>query len=440
MIIRATFENILSFRDEAQISFVAGKSDTHSHHVVRAKKRNDISVLKFGIVYGANASGKSNIIKAVSLIRDIAIGSFPRYWIEPFKLSVNNTEHSKIELEIKRGSKYYAYGVEFSVEGLKEEWLYEINSRVDKMIFERTVDDNGNNFNFGTVNGGASSSTLLKFISHATPKDKSFLSEYVVRNGVGLEDIREVYEWFLDCLHIIFPDTRFDGISYRTESHESLRDGTIKLLDYFGTGFSSMKEIPVSAEESDIPSNEIKDIIAKATPGNIYFIVSKAGGQLYSLEVRPDRGYRLFNHKPIHLDESGKEVLFEMRQESDGTQRLLEFVPMLLDLKNNDSVYLIDEIDRSMHPMLSRKLLECFDLGISEEKDSQLIFTTHESNLLDLDLIRADEVWFVEKDAAGASHLTSLAEYKPREDIRRGYLLGRYGAIPFFASIKNLKW
>ena len=71
---------------------------------------------------------------------------------------------------------------------------------------------------------------------------------------------------------------------------------------------------------------------------------------------------------------------------------------------------------------------------------SQLIFTTHESNLLDLDLIRADEVWFVEKDAAGASHLTSLAEYKPREDIRRGYLLGRYGAIPFFASIKNLKW
>ena len=129
-----------------------------------------------------------------------------------------------------------------------------------------------------------------------------------------------------------------------------------------------------------------------------------------------------------------------MGEESDGSIRLIDFIPMLIDLKLNTSVYLIDEIDRSMHPMLSQKLLEYYFAFLDKERDTQLICTTHESNLLDLEIIRADEVWFVEKGKDGASHLTSLAEYKPREDIRKGYLQGRYGAIPFFASIKSLKW
>ena len=101
--------------------------------------------------------------------------------------------------------------------------------------------------------------------------------------------------------------------------------------------------------------------------------------------------------------------------------------------------YLIDEIDRSMHPMLSQKILECYFSGLESGRDTQLIFSTHECNLLNLDLIRADEVWFVEKGKDGASHLTSLAEFKPREDVRKGYLLGRYGAIPLLPK-EAMKW
>lgn len=129
-----------------------------------------------------------------------------------------------------------------------------------------------------------------------------------------------------------------------------------------------------------------------------------------------------------------------MNEESDGSIRIMDFIPMLIDLRLNETVYLIDEIDRSMHPMLSQKILEYYFGHLTADKDTQLIFSTHESNLLNLDLIRADEVWFVEKDAVGASHFTSLAEYKPREDVRKGYLQGRYGAIPFFAPINSLKW
>ena len=129
-----------------------------------------------------------------------------------------------------------------------------------------------------------------------------------------------------------------------------------------------------------------------------------------------------------------------MNEESDGSIRIMDFIPILIDLRLNEAVYLIDEIDRSMHPMLSQKILEYYFRYLKDGKDTQLIFSTHESNLLNLNLIRADEVWFVEKDTDGVSHVTSLAEYKPREDIRKGYLQGRYGAIPFFAPINCLKW
>ena len=132
MILRATFENIYSIKDETQISFVAGKSNAHPSHVSRAKKRDDISVLKAGIVYGANASGKSNVIKAIALLQQIANGSFPQSKVEPFKLADTEEKNPKVEIEFKAKGKCFAYGMEFTVGGIKEEWLFEINSRTDK--------------------------------------------------------------------------------------------------------------------------------------------------------------------------------------------------------------------------------------------------------------------------------------------------------------------
>lgn len=166
-----------------------------------------------------------------------------------------------------------------------------------------------------------------------------------------------------ESLKIIFPNSRYDGISIRVEKDKDFAAATKSLLEYFNTGIVDIRRVKVNKN-----------------------------------------------------------------------------IPMLIDLRLNESVYLVDEIDRSMHPMLSQKLLEYYFSHLSNERDTQLIFSTHESNLLNLDFIRADEVWFVEKGKEGASHLTSLAEYKPREDVRKGYLQGRYGAIPFFAPIKSLKW
>lgn len=440
MILRVTFENILSFYEETQISFVAGKGSTHAEQISRAKKRDDISVLKSGIIYGANASGKSNIIKAIDVLRKIATGKFPKRNIESFKLIPQSGKYSKIEIEFKAGSSYYAYGVEFNIQGLHEEWLYEINSRTDKKVFTRQINDEGNVLDFGTIEGNDDTKQFVKFLSQGTPIDHSFLSEYVRRNGQGLDAIKQAFNWFSDTLKIIFPETRYEGISFRAERDKDFQRVFKSLLEVFNTGIVDVRRTLVKKEMINLPTPVIDDILSDLKPGKTSVISLPADDEMYFFQLDADGTPKIYKQQAIHKDINKEDTIFDMREESDGSIRLLDFIPMLIDLQQNSSVYLIDEIDRSMHPMLSQKLLECYFLGLASDRDSQLIFTTHECNLLDLNLIRADEVWFVEKDKNGASHLTSLAEYKPREDIRKGYLQGRYGAIPFFAPVKNLNW
>ena len=201
-----------------------------------------------------------------------------------------------------------------------------------------------------------------------------------------------------------------------------------------------IRRIKIHKEDVDLPKDLINELLAEAEPNKNFVIASPTASTTYFFETDSEGNTVIYKQSAIHMTDTYDEVPFEMNEESDGSIRLLDFIPMLIDLRLNEAVYLVDEIDRSMHPMLSKKLLEYYFSHLSTERDTQLICSTHESNLLDLDLIRADEVWFVEKGREGASHLTSLAEYKPREDIRKGYLQGRYGAIPFFAPVRSLKW
>lgn len=132
MILRAKFENILSFNSETEISFIAGKGTSLPAHVYRAEKRDDISVLRSSIIYGANASGKSNMIRCVNILKNIALGRFPRNNWDVFKLAPEKKVDSKLEIEIKADSLYYSYGVIFNIRGIKKEWLYQISSRAEK--------------------------------------------------------------------------------------------------------------------------------------------------------------------------------------------------------------------------------------------------------------------------------------------------------------------
>lgn len=441
MILRATFENIYSFDEETSVSLVAGKGSVHPSHVSRAQKRDDISTLKLGIIYGANASGKSNVIKAVALLQQIAVGRFPIGDFEPFKLGKTVKSVSKIEIEFKTNDRYFAYGVEFSINGIKEEWLYEINSRSDKKIFTRTTSSDGNKFEFGNITGDEDRARFVRFLGEGTPVKKSFLSEYIDRNGKGLPPLKAAYNWFATGLRIIFPQTRFRGISFNAEQDERFHEATRKLLKYFNTGIVDIRRFPVSSkEETNLPDRLLDKIISSSTPGKTALIAAPESNECFFFDFKEDGSYSISKQKAVHRNDADKEVVFEMDEESDGSIRLLDFIPMLIDLGQNEVDYMIDELDRSMHPLLSQKIIECYLHNLANDRDTQLVISTHECNLLNLDLIRSDEVWFVEKDKDGASRLVSLAEYKPRENVQKGYLQGRYSAIPFFAPIETLNW
>jgi len=298
MILRATFRNILSFKEETSISFVAGKSTHHASHVVRAAGRDDISVLKAGVIYGANASGKSNIIKAIQILKNIALGQLPKSNIEPFKLSEERQSVSKLEIEFKTAGRYFAYGVEFSVNGIDEEWLFDINARTDKEVFSRKSGKDGNAFTFGTVSGNKETTQFLKFLADGTPSNTSFLSEYVRRNGRGLDLIKEAFAWFKDKLNILFPHSRYQGISFNVERNKDFQEGTRKLLDFFDTGIKDIRRMEIKKEEIDIPSELQERLIAKLEPGRTVAITSESGSQTYFIDMGIDGTLSYISKRP----------------------------------------------------------------------------------------------------------------------------------------------
>lgn len=448
MLIRVFSSNILSFDSEIEFSLIPGKGSSKSEHIVRSDSRDDIPVLKTGIIYGANASGKSNLIKVVSLIKSMATKSLANtnkeIPVEFFKLRDRVGGHSKIEVEIKVGHQNYAYGVKFNKKIISEEWLYQINKRTEKKIFERKTSNNSTVVEFDNVKFiNKDDLQFAQFVARGTSGNKTFLKECIDRNLNFITQINDVFDWFDDKLKVFFPRTRFRGMEFHLESNKDLSKSMSKFLKYFNTGVSDLikSEINLEKDIKDIPKEVVNELLDDLEEGKRALIGTDDNRTSFAFERDKKGKVRAFKLVTTHLNKSGKDVIFEMDEESDGTRRLIDFIPMLVDIVKNDSVYLIDEIDRSMHPILTKGILKYFLNQLTTAK-SQLIVTTHESNLLDLELLRKDEIWFVEKNKSGSSNFYSLLEFKPRadKDIKRGYLNGRFGAIPFLSNPNDLSW
>ncbi len=436
MIIRATFRNIYSFNEETSISFVAGKGTTKPEHVDRAEGRDDISILKAGVVYGANASGKSNMVKAIYLIREILkTGLLPQYY-NPFKLADNYGKPTKLELEFKFDSKYYAYGIEYDPQRICEEWLYEINKRTDKLIFNRVFRSNKYEYQFSQSIEKNESYPFLQFVAEGTPSNSCFLMEYVKRNGRGADEIFPVVYWF-EKLTVAFPDTQIRGLSFQLQNVEFKKKFN-EYLSYFNTGIKEVKLLPISFDNLNLSGNVINNIRYNLQINKGTFVGESAVDSYYF--EKTENGIQAYRLKTIHKTADDREVAFEVGEESDGSIRLFDIIPMLISIAEYNIVFLIDELDRSMHTMLTKEIFRIYSKLLQKKNiQSQFICTTHESNLLSLESLREDEIWFAEKDETGSTHFTSLCEFEHRDNNKqKGYLNGRYGAIPFYGDINNI--
>lgn len=443
MLIRFTTNNFLSFDRDIELSMIPGRTRKHSDHIIKDPAWNGIDLLRIALIFGANASGKSNLVKAMDFARDLIIdGTKPKQSIPVNCHKLNQAcsqSPSKFEFEFKHNNNYYLYGFELDTNIIHTEWLFKTNSKTHKSIYERkTSNDEEVSVRFGEIKyKDKKDKDFLNFVAKGTRPNQLFLTESIQRNVVQFKD---VYSWFDDVLNIVFPESKYIGRIILPGTNNEISSSIIEYLKQFDTGIADItfKQANFEAEFFDIPDIIRKDIMSNLKPGQS-FIIHTPKGQRYILRVGKDDKIACFRMMTKHkIKDTDQEVFFDLGYESDGTLRMFDLIPALIEATESESVFVIDELDRSLHPNLSKRIIQQF-LSLNPEKYSQIIATTHESNLLDLNILRRDEIWFTEKDEKEATKLYSLEEFAPRydKDIRKGYLLGRFGSIPFLGKIKS---
>jgi AAA15 family ATPase/GTPase len=437
-------ENFLSFNDVQEFSMTAGKTRTNSDRLYDDKS---LKLIKFAAIYGANASGKSNLIKAIDFARYVIVNKIPGNSLGLYsKVSKENiTKSSSFEFEIEVNGKYYAYGFKILLDEqlLKAEWLYEINKTgKDKEIFTRDIEKGEYSIN-KYIKGKKILAKLQVFID-VVKNDGAILflqdlnknKKELYKESSELNIFKDIYNWFDKKLDVNYANRPLRNTQIDIFD-ENVSSKIEQYLKAFGTGICKVSTEEVSREfiKKKLPDFIIEDIIKrlkeelKKNIGEKKLLLNAKGEGFFLFQIKDDES---ITYKILKFNHNEDDITFLLSEESDGTQRLMELLSVLLN-DEEGKVFIIDELDRCLHPLLSKKFVSTF-LEIATKKNIQLIITTHESQLMDLNLLRKDEIWLLNKNNQGGTTIYPLDEYNERFDkkIVKAYLEGRYGGIPEF--------
>lgn len=443
MLINFTVENFRSFGEEQTLNLVASKAQTgHEEHCVPLPS-TDQSVLRTSVIYGANASGKSNLVKAIDFARDLIIqgaGPMKRIALNQFRFTSDSPKPSWFEFRFLVEDQLFVYGFELTSEEVTEERLSATNEDgKEAEVFYRS----GETINIGEMKKfGADRETYretLKALKLLGTRPNQLLLNKIAdleKDRKGKMLTRVVW-WFNSCLAVIEPDSSFAQLIEYLDEKPDFREFASEFLASVGTGINSL-----GVDHSEIEAEKLpKQLIESLQSLNNVELTALPVGSGMSLNLDPENPTKVIRRNlASEHNVAQRNYSLPFEDESDGTQRLLHLIPALYHLKNRSKVFVIDELDRSLHPLLSHAVLKFF-VETCPTAHQQLIVTTHETHLLDLDLLRRDEVWFVEKDSKQQSQLHSLADLKIRKDLRieKSYLQGRFGGIPFIGHLDKLK-
>jgi AAA15 family ATPase/GTPase len=363
-----------------------------------------------------------------------------RIAIEPFRLDQSRMQQpSRFEFEFSVDQQTYAYGFVVDEYRVQEEWLYTVNTKSEYHLFERKTSDKETvKATFGRkIKSDNKDKQFLQFVARATRPNQLLLTKLAEDNVSAFEPI---YEWFRNTLTIIFPHSTANSIQLGVYKDNTFREALGAFLQAMNTGIAEVCTKPIDLESVNFPvdwavskldEQEVDDEQGTEADGENEKLLLINGKDGRYLLHRNGAGTLEALALGTRRHSGNGAVDFDLLEESDGTQRLFDLFPVLHNKASR--VFIIDELERSLHPNLVRRFINEF---LQTQNHNQLIVTTHESTLLDLDLLRRDEIWFVEKSPTGSSTLYSLEEFKPRHDldIRKGYLYGRFGAIPVFGS------
>lgn len=419
------------------------RKDWHVHSHGRGAK-----VLRTAVIYGANGAGKSCLVKALGRLQSMVMtGCLPPTAFRDANKYNDAAMPVTIEVEFGTGSDQFSYGVSYCGNRCVEEWLY---STIKKpvCVFERKNDAITGKTSVKLIsnkNDEAKNNLLISLLEDNLLKSNELmLSKHdVVKNG----QMTEAFKWLTTKLYVIFPETRSTSIFDNRYSDETFKTQSELLLSSLDLGITelSLKDEDIETFKRSIAEwpelvQGVDDIVKQLS-------LSPDGAEgmmdtgVFTVSMRREGNkYFVRRVKSVH-EVNGSPYDFELKEESDGTQRVFDFIPMVHNVRSKDCTYVIDEIDRSLHPTLVRALVS--RIVTDKNMKGQLVFTTHDAGLLDGKVFRNDEIWFAEKDRESQStHLYTLDEFKPRADLdlEKGYLNGRFGAIPFLARFIDLDW
>lgn len=420
MLIEFRVENFLSIQDEQVLSMMASKDNTFFDSHTNGDKK--LALLKSSVIYGANASGKSNIIKALAIMKKIVISSAngqrgDKLPIIPFLLGNEDNKSTKFEIIFIQNDTKYQYGFILNSEKILEEWLlvFGESNRAQKW-FERIYNEKEEKYNYSF---GAKFLGSKQLWENSTRDNALFLSVAIQLNN---EQLKPVFDFFLKYIRVTCTDSWNDG---QEVTIDILRQDKQKIISYLKRADLDIEDIVV--EETELNKT---NLMQENIPQEIK--------QMMQTDLEKGARLKKTDIKTIHTNQQGKQILFDMLElESQGTQKFFKLIGPWVEALEQGYTIVVDELNTHLHPLMTKFLVNLFHNEDLSKSNAQLIFTTHDTSILNQDVFRRDQIWFCEKQNK-ATKFYPLSDFKVRKDktnLENDYLLGRFGALPYFKEI-----
>ncbi|MEX2381591.1 MAG: ATP-binding protein [Opitutales bacterium] len=429
MLIDFQVENFLSFRDVCEFSALATPERQHGDRL-SAGPLPRMRILPTTAVFGGNGSGKSNLVKALQVCRDMVLrgaGPDDRVLVTPFRLDAKYLERpSRFTLRFLAGEKIFRYAFAATAKEVVEESLVQERTASETVIFKRSRAEGWDLSGLGKL--PADEREFVGFKTRDTLPNQLFLQEM---RGKGIAILEEAIAWFRDCLEVIEPHTFILPFEFFGRD-DQLEEFATSMLRHADTGISRVRfERLETLPLTEVELKEVREALKDETHSHLR---RSNDGRRLRFRMRDGEivADRLVTY---HTDTQGREVRFEIKEESHGTRRLIDLLPLFYGLIRPGSrkVFVCDELDGNLHPLIIQALIREFHERCGKETRAQLIFTSHDATLFDQYLLRRDQLWMCSKKSSGATYLESLSDYKDVRvdtDIQKGYLLGRYSGVP----------
>lgn len=427
MLIQFSVSNYRSMKKKQIFSMVSNSGHELQDTNTISFHNNKLELLRSAAIYGPNASGKTNLIEALKTMEKIVLRSAKgqrgdELPVTPY-LFDSQTQKQPVEFEVIFISDdvRYQYGFAATSKQIIEEWLFAYPKGRSQNWIERKFNPEKQEYEWGKMDKLVGAKSLWQA---ATRPNALFLSTAIQLNNTQLQP---VFDWFDNVLRIIPIGDLSPGFTIRQcESHHSRQN----IIDFLNIADFAISDLEITSEKINV-EQFLEDLPTK--------IRDELEGRLNSNPE--DLDIKQFDIKTVHKGINGDKFLLDIKEESSGTQKFFAFAGPWLDVLQKGYVLIVDELNDNLHPHMVKFLVQMFHNSAVNTKNAQLIFTTHETSILNQDVFRRDQIWFTEKDEYNATTLYPLSDFKPRKDVEnleKSYLQGRYGALPYFRAVANL--